>query len=147
MPGDVHELLNVCVINPKPELIKFELDFLEYFLFKLFGPLENLFHGHRGGQHASLPLDDALHELFDVVGELVVRGDEFRVFQEAVLVISTRADGEDGREDEWELFGAHGLDFEGVVYGGDVEDGVGLAGEDPCFFRDFYVVDSDSGDH
>jgi len=38
----------------------------------------------------------------DVVGELVVRGDELGVAEEALLIVGAGPDGEDGGEDEGE---------------------------------------------
>ena len=80
-----------------------------------------------------------------MVGELVVRGDELGVFEKGFDVVGARTDGEDGGEDEGELLSAHGLDFEGVVDGRDVEDGAGLTGENPCLLGEFDVGDSDAG--
>ncbi|KAL5057819.1 hypothetical protein RYX36_029423 [Vicia faba] len=42
---------------------------------------------------------------------------------------------------------AHSLNFEGVVDRREVEDGVDLSGENPCFLCKFDVFDSDFGDH
>ena len=81
-----------------------------------------------------------------MVGELVVGRDELGVPQEARLVVKPGADGEDGGEQEGKLFGAHGLNLEGVVDRRDVEDGVGLAGHHPCLLCKLDVFDSDTGD-
>ena len=73
-------------------------------------------------------------------------GEEFGVPEEAVIVVHLGADGEDRRELERELLGAHGLDLEGVVHRREVQDDAGLAREDPCFLCKLYVFDSGPGD-
>ena len=111
-------------------------------LLELLGALKDLLHGHGGGEDTCLALNDSLDEVVDVVGELVVGGEELGVPEEAFLVIHLGADGEDRRELERELLGAHGLDLEGVVHRREVQDGAGLAREDPCFLCKLYVFDS-----
>lgn len=69
-----------------------------------------------------------------MVGELIMRRDKFGVFEEAFFIIEAGPDGEYCGQYKRELLGAHGLNFEVVVDGGDVKDGAGLAGKDPRLF-------------
>ncbi|RAL48393.1 hypothetical protein DM860_005817 [Cuscuta australis] len=128
MAGDIDQLLDISIVNEEPKLVELELDLFENLLLELLGALEDLFHGHGGGKDTGLTLDDALDELVDMVGVLVVGGDELGVLVEALRVVNPRADREDGWEDERELLGAHRLDFEGVVHRGDVESHAQLSG-------------------
>jgi hypothetical protein len=101
---------------------------------------------HGGRQHVGLTLDHALDELVHVVGELVVRGDELGVAEQALHVIGAWADGEDGGEDEKELLGAHGLHLESVVHRGDVEAHASLVRRDPGLLSELHVIDVVPGD-
>lgn len=70
---------------------------------------------------------------------------QLSIFQEALHIFGTWANGEDSRENEGELLGTHGLNFEGVVDRREIEDGAGLARNKPCFFGKFDVLDSSAG--
>lgn len=103
---------------------------------------EDFFHGHRSCQHPRLPLNDTLHKLLDMVGELVMGGDELGILIEAFDVIDSRADGEDGGEEEGQLLGTHGLHLKGVIHRGDVKYCARLARKDPCLFGQLDVFHS-----
>jgi hypothetical protein len=78
-------------------------------------------------KNVCLSFNHTLHDFVDLVGELVVRRDQFRVLQERLLVVGPRSDGEAHREDEWQFLDAHGLHLEGVVHQRNVKSGTLLA--------------------
>lgn len=137
MPRHVHELFDIGVIDQEPELVQLELHFVKHLFLELFGPFKDILHGHGSRKDSSLTFDNSLHEFVNVVRELVVRGDEPGVLDEAGHLISAGTDCEHGREDERELLSAHGLNLEGVVDGGDVDDGADWPGKIHDFLQIF----------
>jgi hypothetical protein len=146
MATHINELFDVSVVDEKPKLIEFKLNLFENLFLEFLGTLEDFLHGHGGGKHTCLALDDAPNKLVHMVGELVVGGDELCVEEEAVHFIDTWADGKDGGEDERELLIGHGLDLEGVVHWGHVKARALLPRQDPCLLLQAYVVDAPTGD-
>ena len=77
-----------------------------------------------------------------MVGQLVTWGDELGVAEEAPFVVSMGLDGEDGREDEREFLGAHGLHFKRAVDGEDVKVRAALPRRDLRLLCQFHIVDA-----
>lgn len=128
-------------------------------LFEDLAFFEYLFHGHAGNNDASLPFDDALDNVLNMIalrwhdctsllgraGAVRIARQEERIFFQSIQII-VRTDGENGRQSELKLLHSHCLQIQGEIEWRDGDSCTFLPWFDKCLLDNPNILDPGAGD-